>query len=127
MASYTMQLRSYIERFSQFDEGLSLAEKIEIGRPKLFDFDYPIFDPSYKKTFETNFIRNFYFREIGFETEEMFKMRLETWLEINMPYWNEMFESQQIKYDPLTNTRIDTEYDRLNDKDREENRKMNQT
>jgi hypothetical protein len=106
MATYTMQLREYIEMFSQ-ELTLSTRDKIETGRTKLFDFDYPIFDPLYKKVFETHFIRKFYTREIGFETEGLFKFQLETWLVINMPYFNKLFESELIKFDPLTNSKMD--------------------
>jgi hypothetical protein len=50
MASYTMQLREYIEMWSQ-NETLSTRDQIEKGRTNLFDFDYPIFDVSnYKKS-----------------------------------------------------------------------------
>lgn len=110
MASYTMGLNEYIEMYSQENENLSLNEKIEIGRKKLFDFSYPIFDSSYKNVFETNFIKHFYMREIGFETEYLFKFRLETWLNINMPYFNKLFESELIKFDPLINENVKTDY-----------------
>lgn len=106
MASYTMQLKEYIEMWSQSNPDLSHRERIEIGRKKLFDFDYPIFDPSYKKVLETHFIREFYTREIGFETEELFKFRLETWFSINMPYFNQLFKSELLEYDPLTNSKM---------------------
>jgi hypothetical protein len=69
MSSYTMQLREYIEQATQDIEEMSIKDRIEAGRPKLFDFSYPIFDTNYKAIFETHFIRNFYTREIGFETE----------------------------------------------------------
>jgi hypothetical protein len=111
-----MQLREYIEMWSQ-EETLSNKETIEKGRPKLFDFDYPLFDPDYKKVFETHFIRKFYMREIGFETEGLFKFNLETWLLINMPYFNKMFESELINFDPLTNTKIEETYSKTVDKD----------
>jgi hypothetical protein len=114
MSSYTTQLRSYVEKFSQ-EEMLSNRERIEKGRPHLFDFDYPIFDQTYKKVFETNFIRNFYMVEIGFETEELFKFNLETWLLINMPYFNKMFESELLVFDPLKNTELTTEHNRANE------------
>jgi len=107
MSSYTMPLRAIIEKYTQDNPNLSHKERIEIGRQKLFDFDYPIFDENYRPIFETHFIRNFYMREIGFETEELFKFHLETWLNINMPYWNKMFESELIEYDPLTNTKME--------------------
>jgi hypothetical protein len=107
MATYTMELREYIEQATQDDDTLSIRDKIETGRTKLFDFDYPIFDENYRKDFETHFIRNFYTREIGFETEGLFKFYLENWLLINMPYWNNMFKSELITFDPLTNTKVD--------------------
>lgn len=105
MSNYTIQLREYIESVS---ESATTREKIEDGRVKLFDFDYPIFDPEYKNVFETNFIRNFYTREIGQETMGLFKFRLETWLFINMPYFNKMFLSELLTFDPLSNTKADT-------------------
>ncbi|UMO75888.1 lower collar protein [Bacillus phage vB_BsuP-Goe15] len=126
MSSYTMQLRTYIEMWSQAETGLSTAEKIEKGRPKLFDFNYPIFDESYRTIFETHFIRNFYMREIGFETEGLFKFHLETWLMINMPYFNKLFESELIKYDPLENTRVGVKSNTKNDTDRNDNRDVKQ-
>lgn len=127
MASYTMPLRDYIEMWSQDNPDLTTRERIEIGRKKLFSFDYPIFDEGYRKVFETHFIRNFYMREIGFETEELFKMRLENWLSINMPYFNLLFKSEQIEFDPLINSKMNVKHTKKNDKDQSDNRNMNQT
>jgi hypothetical protein len=116
MASYTMPLREYIEMWSQDNEDLPVRDVIETGRPKLFDFDYPLFTPEYKKDFETKFIRNFYFTEIGFETEELFKFHLENWLQINMPFWNNMLKSELITFDPLTNTKVDSTANKTKDR-----------
>jgi hypothetical protein len=116
MASYTMPLREYIEMWSQDNEDLPVRDVIEAGRPKLFNFDYPLFTPDYKKDFETRFIRNFYFTEIGFETEELFKFHLENWLQINMPFWNNMLKSELITFDPLTNTKVDSTANKTKDR-----------
>jgi hypothetical protein len=116
MASYTMQLSEYIEMWSQ-ESDISVRERIETGRPKLFDFQYPFFDADYKSVFETNFIRKFYTREIGFETEGLFKFQLESWLLINMPYFNKLFESELLKFDPLMNSSMETTSTRNVDKD----------
>lgn len=116
MSRYTMTLREYVEMYSQNDGTLSTAQKIENARTKLFDFEYPIFDTNYKKDFETHFIRNFYMREIGFETEGLFKFYLETWLLINMPYWNKMYQSESITFDPLSNSKTDVTHTKSNDK-----------
>lgn len=116
MASYTMPLRDYIEMWSQDNDNLSTRERIEIGRKKLFDFDYPIFDEKYRKEFETKFIRNFYMKEIGFETEELFKFRLENWLTINMPYFNNLYISERLEYDPLINSQMKNTHNKKNTK-----------
>jgi hypothetical protein len=115
MSSYTMKLGECLDMWVG-QESYNLKDKIEKGRAKLFDFDYPIFDPSYKSIFETHFIRKFYMREIGFETEGLFKFNLETWMIINMPYFNKMFQSELIEFDPLINTKLDTTHNRKADK-----------
>lgn len=127
MAMYTMELRNYIEMFSQYEDNLSLDERIEIGRKELFDFEYPFFDETYRPQFERNFINEFYMREIGFETEELFKMRLRNWLRKNMGYYNKLFESELLEYDPLTNSRVDVTHTKENDKGQSDLRNVNQT
>ena len=81
--------------------------------------DYPIYDEAYRKDFETHFIRYFYMKHIGFETASLFKMELETWLIINMPYYNRMFESENIKFDPLVNTALTVKNDKQIDNTRD--------
>ena len=126
MASYTMELRTLIEAHSQFQPNLTTRERIEIGRKKLFDFPYSFFDEKYKAVFETNFIRNFYMREIGFETEEYFKFQLETWIRINMPYFNKMFESELLEYNPLFNVDMTEDANTKSDKTQKDNRDVTQ-
>lgn len=92
-----MLLRRYIESFS-YNQNISRREKIEIGRKQLFDFPYPFFDETKRKDFETKFIIHFYSREIGSETMALFKMSLEDYLILNMPYWNKMFESELMEF-----------------------------
>lgn len=123
MSSYTTQLRNIIEHYSQDQEGLSLDERIEIGRKHLFDFDYPFFDAEYQKIFETNFIKFFYTREIGFETEGLFKLKLDTWLNIEMNYYNKLFRSELLRFNPLHNTEIKTVYNKKNDRKQEDEKR----
>lgn len=114
MATYTMELRNYIEMWSQNEE-LPQRDVIEKGRKHLFDFPYPFFDEAYRPIFETNFIRTFYMKEIGFETEGLFKFQLETWLNVNMPYFNKLFESELFEYDPLTNSKMNVTHKKVTD------------
>lgn len=112
MATYTMPLKTIIEQPTQNRDDLTLKQRLEVGRVNLFkDIDYPIFNENYRSEFETKFIRYFYNKEIGFETESLFKFELETWLQINMPYYNQLFESELLEYDPLTNIAMQFDQD----------------
>lgn len=126
LSSYTMSIKECLDLWVG-QESYNLKDKIEKGRVKLFDFDYPIFDPAYKKIFETHFIRTFFTREIGFETDGLFKFHLETWMLVNMPYFNKLFESELITFDPLTNTKIDTTQKKTNDKTQNRTSKTDST
>ena len=104
MAQYTIQLRRYIDAQSQYDPNVkTIDQKITAALPRLFDFDFPIFDESYRTTLETNIVKAYYMHEIGFETMALFKFYLNQWLNLNMPYYNQLYESQRIKFDPLEN------------------------
>ena len=85
MANYTMEIRQMI------DEPL-------IG---LFTFSYDFYtdDKESKKEFERLFIEHYYFREIGFETPERFKMKLKAKLDLMMPYYRQlaMTEWEQLR------------------------------
>lgn len=116
MSSYTITLNELVQLYAK-GQGSSLAEKIEIARKSIFDFVYPVLDETHKKDFETKFIRKFFMREIGYETEMLFKFNLENWLSLNMPYWNKMIESE-ITYDgvnPLKNSLMDVTHNKKND------------
>ncbi len=121
MASYSMTLRECLQTLLSYKgidySGMNTKEFIEEGRKVLFDFKYPIFDENYKGVYETNFIRNFYMKEIGFETEDLFKFQLETWLIINMPYYNKLYESELLDFDPLINSEMKTDISKVKDTD----------
>lgn len=111
-----MTIKDVVDQFTAGEFFENERQKIEIARKKIFDFPYPIFDDAYKKIFETNFIRRFYMREIGFETDGLFKFQLETWLLIHMPYFNKMFESELLEFDPLTNMKSGVKHTKINDR-----------
>lgn len=85
MSAYTTQLRWIIES-GITDIGLN---------------DYPIFDESYRAGLNKKIIEHYYFREIGLETFGLFKRFLSRKMNEIMPYYNQLYESEQIQYDPL--------------------------
>ena len=58
----------------------------------LFTFDYDFYsdNPKDKEDFEKLFTQWYYFREIGFETPERFKMKLQAKLNVIMPYYRQL-------------------------------------
>lgn len=107
MSNYTTQLRficeSYAGLTSPTDPMYDIDDIIEAARSKVFSFDYPLFDPNYKKELESKIISHFYTREIGVETVGLFKHRLKNKMREIMPYYNQLYKSELIKFDPLKN------------------------
>lgn len=71
-----------------------------------FDFglvDYEIFDETYRQPLNTKILKHYRFSEIGFETEELFRHYLNTTMEEIMPYYNQMYKSELIEFNPLYN------------------------
>lgn len=86
MATYTTELRTLIE--NGFDIGLT---------------SYPIFDETYRQTLNAKIIEHYFFREIGFETAELFKRVINRTMHEIMPYYNQLYNSQLIEFDPMQN------------------------
>lgn len=107
MSDYTTQLRficeSYAGRTEEGSQVSDIDDIIALARPYLFNFDYPIFDESYKPELETKIINHFYTQEIGQETVGLFKQRLKTKMREIMPYYNQLYMSERLKFDPFKN------------------------
>ena len=104
MSKYTTEVRYICEVNSGLNEsvGYSKIEDVITGAiPKIFDFDFPIFDESYRIVLERKILKHFYTREICEETAGLWKLRLDTRLNEIMPYYNKLYESELIKFDPL--------------------------
>mgnify|MGYP001604760735 FL=1 len=54
-------------------------------------------------------------REIGFETVGLFKFKLENKLNEIMPYYNQLYLSERMEFDPLANTNYTREGNRKNE------------
>lgn len=65
--------------------------------------DYPIFDEEYRAVLNNKIIEHFWFREIGQETPQLFKMFLNRTMNEQMPYFNELYKSTLMDFDPLAN------------------------
>lgn len=109
MAKYTIQIKSIIESLgSNTTMALStLDEQIEKARPKIFDFEYPFYDPSSKADFETWILESILMDEINYETYGLWHLKLRTFMKTNMPYYNKLYESAKLITNPLKNHHLE--------------------
>lgn len=71
-----------------------------------FDFglkDYPIFDEDYRAVLNAKILNHYLMREIGFETEGLFRHYLNTKMSEIMLYYNQLYLSERLKIDPFNN------------------------
>ena len=111
MSKYTTQVRRICESYAGNPENLEYAEVkdiIEAARPKIFSFDYPIFNANYKGVLETKILKHFYMREIAHETVGLWKLRLDTRMNEIMPYYNNLYRSETLQFNPLHDIDVST-------------------
>lgn len=82
---------------------IELHKLLEMGYKLPLD-EYPIFDENHRATLNDKIISHYYFREIGQETPSRFSFNLRRKMNEIMPYYNQLYESEMIKYDPLFTT-----------------------
>lgn len=104
MAIYTTTIRSIIESYATTDK--APLEQLEEARPHIFDFAYPIFDESHRRELETKILLHYFNREIGLETVGLWKLYLNERLNLEMPFYNQLYEIEANKFDYLIN--VDT-------------------
>ena len=107
MSIYTTEVRYICETMAGYDvsQGFSKIDEIlDKAVPKVFDFEWPIFDEEYRVPLEKKILRYFYTREIGCETYGLWKLMLQNKLCEIMPYYNQLYKSELLMagVDPLT-------------------------
>lgn len=89
MAVFTRPLCEVVE--SDFDLGLK---------------QYPIFDENYRDTLNNKIVMHYWFYEIGHETESMFRFALNRKMAEIMPYYNQLYQSTKLTFDPLSTVKL---------------------
>ena len=104
MSAFTTQIRFICESKAGLKESVgydNIAQVIAGARPAIFDFPYPIFDETYRAVLETKILKHYYTREIGEETYGLWKLRLDTKMNEIMPYYNQLYKSTLLEFNPL--------------------------
>jgi hypothetical protein len=75
-----------------------INEGFEFG---LGPLDYPIWDETYREGLNSKILKHYWNYEIGQETESMFRFSLNRKMNEIMPYFNQLYLSTHIQFDPL--------------------------
>ena len=103
MSKFTTEVRFICEQYAGLSESVGydkINEVIHESHEKVMG-EYPIFDEEYREVLDTKILRHYYTREICEETVGLWKLRLNTRMNEIMPYYNKMYESELIKFNPM--------------------------
>lgn len=104
MSKYTTEVRFICESYAGLDKSVgydSVSEVIDKSYAKIFDFDFPIFDEDYRVPLIKKILEHYYTREIAHETVGLWKLKLRTKMNEIMPYFNQLYLSEKIAFEPL--------------------------
>ena len=119
MSKYTMEVRYVCEIEAGLKKSVGLKDVknvVSAACPKIFDDDIPFFDEAYRLPLEKKILMHYYTREIGAETVALWKLWLNNRMRELMPYYNQLYESTLIEFNPLYTKDYTEEYDKTGNK-----------
>lgn len=118
MSKYTTEVRFIVESTAGLTESVgfnSVDEIIGKAVDKIFNFDFPIFDEKYRRPLCIKILRYYYTREICAETVGLWKLWLSNRLNEIMPYYNQLYTSELLEFNPLYDVEYTRKYDKTGD------------
>ena len=113
MSKYTTEVRYICESYAGLEESVgydSIEEVIEKSYLKIFkNSEIPMFkgeEEAHRAGLLKKILLHYYSREIGYETVGLWKLKLNQKLIEIMPYYNQLYESELIQFDPLKNVDV---------------------
>ena len=113
MSKYTTEVRYICESYAGLEESVgydSIDDVIEKSYRKIFKTDkIPMFNgetEAHRALLFKKILLHYYTREIGYETVGLWKLKLNQKMMEIMPYYNQLYESELIEFDPLKNVDV---------------------
>jgi hypothetical protein len=105
MSKYTSSIRNICFKLTGISElqGYTVQEIVTTAFPFIFESQIPFFNEEYRTTLFSKILRHFYMREIGYETYGIWKLQINNKLYEIMPYYNQLYASAELEFDPLGN------------------------
>lgn len=115
MSKYTTEVRYICEQKSGLEESKgfnSVDNVISKSWDKIFTSSVNFFDEDYRQVICKKILKHYYMREIGCETVGLWILWMNTRLEEIIPYYNQLYESTKLKYNPLYDVDITRRHNR---------------
>lgn len=115
MSKYTTQVRFICESKSGLEAsgGSGDVDTIIAGSwDKIFTSKAPFFDENYRSVLCQKILKHYYLREICCETVGVWTLWLNTRLEEIMPYYNQLYESAKIEFNPMYDVELTRQHER---------------
>ena len=104
MAKYTTEVRNICESKAGLEESKGFNDIDTIlanSWDKIFTTQCTFFDENYRAVLCKKILKHYYTREIGLETAGLWMLFMNRKLEEIMPYYNQMYESELLEFNPL--------------------------
>ena len=124
MSKYTTEVRFICESKSglEVSGGSSDVDNIIANSwNKIFTSKAPFFDEEYRSVLCQKILKHYYMREICCETVGIWTLWMNTRLEEIMPYYNQLYESAKIEFNPMHDVDLTRKHERNVDGTKEEN------
>lgn len=121
MSKYTTTVKRICESFANANgyNGTDVNEIIQNAYQSIFSFYFPIFEPTHRAELCKKILKHYYFREIGAETYGAWKVQLDTRLNEIMPFYNQLYKSETMEYDPFN----EVDFEKIDERERNETEK----
>lgn len=129
VSKYTTEVRFICETEAGLTESVGYSKVNEVldkSWDKIFDSgDWEIYDEEYRPILCKKILKHFYTREIGAETAGLWKLWLNQRMAEIMPYYNQLYKSTLLEFNPLYDTDYKTEGNRKTDEGEQTDRETN--
>lgn len=115
LSKYTTEVRFICESNSGLAESKgcnNVDEVLEKSWNKIFTTNCTFFDETYRSVLCKKILKHYYLREIGSETFGIWKLWMNTKLEEIMPYYNQLYKSALLEFDPLKDYSVERTHNR---------------
>lgn len=116
MSKYTTEVRFICEQKAGLKGSVGASDVDEVlskSWNKVVTSNFVIFDEAYREKLVSKVLKHYYLREIGAETAGVWMLWMNTKFEEIMPYYNQLYESAKLKFEPF----YDVDYTRSSQRD----------